>query len=111
MPQVNATDRPRIITNPAPTLKQPMRFDRYPLPSSPVEATILAALGTHSFEFSATTPSEGNFCPHHFRGEGEAELTALLTRLETTFAAAGDNCRNTLPEPEQAVDGHSRAKL
>ena len=95
---VNATDRPRIITNPAPTLKAPMRFDRHPAPSSPVEALILKALGTHSFPFEPTTPRESNFVPHHFRGEGEPELTALLTRLNTTFAAAGDSCRETLPQ-------------
>ena len=101
---INPTDRPRIITNPAPTLREPMRFDRHPAPSSPVEALILKSLGTHAFEFAPTTPRESNFVPHHFRGRGEAELTALLKRLGVTFAAAGDNCRNTLPPvPEEQV--------
>eukprot|EP01043_Picozoa_sp_COSAG02_P045848 COSAG02_NODE_4233_length_5606_cov_115.218230_2_plen_196_part_00 len=99
---VNPTDRPRIITNPAPTLREPMRFDRHPLPSSPVEATILAALGTDSFHFSPTTPRESNFVPHHFRGVGEKELVSLLERLNVTMAAAGDNCRNTMPKEQSA---------
>ena len=76
---VNATDRPRIITNPAPTLKAPMRFDRHPAPSSPVEALILKALGTHSFPFEPTTPRESNFVPHHFRGEASTMLWYIFS--------------------------------
>jgi hypothetical protein len=98
---VNPTDHPRIITNPAPTLREPMRFDRFPAPSSPVEMLVLRALGTHTHDFVPTTPRESNFVPHHMRGRGERELVALLQRLNVTFAAAGDSCRNTLPSEEQ----------
>ena len=40
--------------------------------------------------------------PHHFRGVGEKELVALLERLNVTMAAAGDNCRNTMPAEQSS---------
>ena len=95
---VNPTDRPRLITNPAPTLKEPMRFDRAPPERhSVVEQSILNALGRTSFAFEPTEPRESNFVPAGFQGEGEEELGALLERLNVTWAAAGSDFRQTLP--------------
>ena len=104
---------PRLITNPAPTLRRPMRFDRAPPDAhSPVEVAVLRALGADRFAFRPATPRESNFVPHHFRGNGEAELVALLDSLGVTMAAAGDSCRNTLPPPQPATpDAVAAAKL
>ena len=106
---LNPTDRPRLITNPAPTLKEPMRFDR-PLfeEHSIVEQYVLNALGKRSFAFQPTTARESNFVPGGFTGEGEAELGTLLETLGVTWAAAGSDLRNTLPP---AIAPEQQAKL
>jgi hypothetical protein len=110
---VNPTDRPRLITNPAPTLKQPMRFDRAVFEEhSIVEQYILNALGTRSFAFQPTTARESNFVPGGFQGEGEQELGELLAQLGVTWAAAGSDLRNTLPlAPAADEQQEQRAKL
>jgi hypothetical protein len=94
----NPTDRPRLITNPAPTLKEPMRFDRAVFEEhSIVEQYVLNALGKRSFAFQPTTERESNFVPGGFKGDGEVALGRLLDNLGVTFAAAGSDLRNTLP--------------
>ena len=95
---INPTDRPRLITNPAPTLAEPMRFDRAVFEEhSLVEQYVLNALGVRSFPFQPTTERESNFVPNGFKGDGEEELGRLLAKLGVTFAAAGSDLRNTLP--------------
>lgn len=106
---LNPTDLPRLITNPAPTLKEPMRFDRDSFEEhSIVEQYILNALGKQSFQFQPTTDRESNFVPGGFTGEGEVELGELLEKLGVTWAAAGSDLRNTLP---QSPDPKHQAKL
>jgi hypothetical protein len=55
----NVLRLPRVITNPPVTLAEPMRFDRPdPADFSPVERTVLRALGVDRYTFTPTRPRE-----------------------------------------------------
>jgi hypothetical protein len=51
---VNATARPRVISNTSVMLREPMRFDRPPEECSAVERSILHHLGVERLEFTPT---------------------------------------------------------
>ena len=78
-----------------------MRFDRPSFDDhSAVKKQVLNALGKESFAFEASTERESNFVPGGFQGEGADELGALLNELGVTWAAAGTDLRNTLPQQQ-----------
>jgi hypothetical protein len=53
----NHSGRARLITNPCVMMTEPMRFDREPFEShSPVERTVLRALGTRRYAFQRAAP-------------------------------------------------------
>jgi hypothetical protein len=78
----NVLRKPRLITNPAVQLVEPMRFDREdPSEHSLVEQAILRGLGVESYHFEPTHPREG-IVPPRVREQAlrkEQELTRLGT--------------------------------
>jgi hypothetical protein len=54
----NVIKHGRLITNPPITLREPMRFDRDPSASSPVERAVLHGLGVDRFDFQRTGERE-----------------------------------------------------
>lgn len=68
----NATDRVRIISNSAVTLRSPMQFDRADGAYTLVERSILDALGVDRFVFTPTRPRERVVPERERRWEREA---------------------------------------
>lgn len=73
----NPSGRARFITNPCPSLKEPMRFERGPGEHSAVERATLRALGVRHFAFHSLSPRR-RFVPA--RIAEEAKKRVLLER-------------------------------
>jgi hypothetical protein len=88
----NHSGKPRFITNPPISLREPMRFNRRdPAETSPVERAILRGLGVDRLDFQPTAPreriiSEGMKRKQKMLEEEKARLAALEQREP---AAAG----------------------
>jgi len=78
----NVLKRPRFISNPAVSLREPMNFHRPDGAYSPVERVVLEALGLTHLDFEPTVPRR--------RIDGAAERVRKAAELERLATARAD---------------------